>query len=88
MTASSGMARLSQPMAGYSPTLADFDNDGWKDFFVTRGHVEGVARPDMPMDQHNTVFRIWGDSNSGRSPRKLALPPRRANGTVDRRWVI
>ena len=47
-------------MAGYSPTLADFDNDGWKDLFVTGGHVEGVARPDMPMDQHNIVFQNLG----------------------------
>jgi hypothetical protein len=47
-------------MAGYSPTLADFDNDGWKDLFVTRGHVEGVSRPDMQMDQHNTVFQNLG----------------------------
>ena len=35
VTQSSGMARLSTPMAGYSPTIADFDNDGWKDLFVT-----------------------------------------------------
>ena len=47
-------------MAGYSPTLADFDNDGWKDLFVTGGHVEGVSRPDMPMDQHNVVFQNLG----------------------------
>ena len=39
---SSGMARLSMPMAGYSPTICDFDNDGWKDIFVTRGHVESL----------------------------------------------
>ena len=36
------MARLSAPMAGYSPTIADFDNDGWKDIFVTRGHVQSL----------------------------------------------
>jgi hypothetical protein len=60
VTVSSGMARLSLPMAGYSPTLADFDNDGWKDLFVTGGHVEGVTRPDMQMDQYNTVFRNLG----------------------------
>ena len=32
------MARLTVPMAGYSPNIADFDNDGWKDIFV-------IARP-------------------------------------------
>ena len=88
VTVSSGMARLSLPMAGYSPTLADFDNDGWKDLLVTGGHVEGVSRPDMPMDQHNVVFQNLGDSNSGRSPWKLALPLSPADGTVDRRLVI
>ena len=39
-TQGSGLARLSMPMAGYSPTIADFDNDGCKDIFVTRGHVQ------------------------------------------------
>ena len=29
-------------MAGYSPTIADFDNDGWKDIFVSRGHVQSL----------------------------------------------
>jgi len=40
VTRESGMTKLSLPMAGYSPTIADFDNDGWKDIFVTRGHVQ------------------------------------------------
>src|SRR5262249_2829123 len=31
VTRASNMARLTAPMAGYSPTIADFDNDGWKD---------------------------------------------------------
>lgn len=58
ITASSGMTRLTTPMAGYSPTIADFDNDGWKDLFVTRGHVQspGYAKH-VPIDQPNTVFR-------------------------------
>ena len=55
------MARLSMPMAGYSPTIADFDNDGWKDIFVTRGHVQslGLAQR-MQVEQPNTVFRNLG----------------------------
>ena len=43
ITGASGMARLSVSMAGYSPTIADFDNDGWKDIFVTRGHVQSLG---------------------------------------------
>jgi hypothetical protein len=57
ITESNGMARLSAPMGGYSPIIADFDNDGWKDIFVTRGHVQALG-PYVP--QPNTVFRNLG----------------------------
>jgi hypothetical protein len=60
MTDASGMSRLSAPMAGYSPNVADFDNDGWKDLFVSRGNVEAVQRGGLEVDQHNTVFRNLG----------------------------
>jgi hypothetical protein len=55
------MARLSVPMDGYSPTIADFDNDGWKDIFVARGHVQSPSYvSNVPVDQPNTVFRNLG----------------------------
>jgi hypothetical protein len=58
ITGSSGMARLSVSMAGYSPTIADFDNDGWKDIFVTRGHVQSLGYASrVQVEQPNTVFR-------------------------------
>jgi hypothetical protein len=61
ITDSSGMTRWSAPMAGYSPTLADFDNDGWKDLFVSRGHVQSLGYSTHAMiDQPNTVFRNLG----------------------------
>jgi hypothetical protein len=47
-------------MAGYGPGFFDFDNDGWKDLFVTRGHVESIATPAYEIDQYNTVFRNPG----------------------------
>jgi hypothetical protein len=57
-TAQSGMTPLSSSMSGYSPNIADFDNDGWKDIFVSRGDVQS---PDMSsiaqISQPNTVFR-------------------------------
>jgi hypothetical protein len=57
-TGMSGMKLLSISMSGYSPNIADFDNDGWKDIFVSRGDV---ASPDMAyrvqVAQPNTVFR-------------------------------
>lgn len=58
ITARSGMTLLTNPMSGYSANIADFDNDGWKDIFISRGDV---ASPNMAVrilvDQHNTVFR-------------------------------
>ena len=61
ITGSSGMARQSMPMAGYSPTIADFDNDGWKDIFVTRGHVQSLEYASKAqIEQPNTVFRNLG----------------------------
>jgi enediyne biosynthesis protein E4 len=61
VTRESGMTKLSLPMAGYSPTIADFDNDGWKDIFVSRGHVQSLmAEPNLVVAQPNTVFRNLG----------------------------
>ena len=61
VTRDSIMTKLSLPMAGYSPTIADFDNDGWKDIFVTRGHVQSLlAEPNIVVAQPNTVFRNLG----------------------------
>jgi enediyne biosynthesis protein E4 len=47
-------------MSGYGPVFFDFDNDGWKDLFVSRGHVESVAAPSYAIEQNNTVFRNPG----------------------------
>ena len=45
-------------MSGYSPNIADFDNDGWKDIFVSRGDVQSLNMVDRhAIDQPNTVFR-------------------------------
>jgi enediyne biosynthesis protein E4 len=55
------MTRLSLPMSGYSPNIADFDNDGWKDIFVSRGHVQSLASSNnLSIEQPNTVFRNLG----------------------------
>jgi len=62
VTEQSHMAALSAPMAGYSPMIADFDNDGWKDIFVSRGHVQSMlSAPRVSVEQPNTVFRNLGD---------------------------
>jgi len=39
-TPTSGMASDSMPWVGWGCALADFDNDGWPDCFVSNGHVD------------------------------------------------
>jgi hypothetical protein len=85
-TRSSGMGHLSLAMAGYSPTIADFDNDGWKDIFVTRGHVQalGVASK-VRIDQPNTVFRNLGGAKFQALTEEAGLaaqPPARHRGSA------
>ncbi|MGA3186786.1 MAG: CRTAC1 family protein [Bryobacteraceae bacterium] len=81
-TKQSRMERLSMPMSGYSPTIADFDNDGWKDIFVSRGHVQSLqAAPRVTVEQQNTVFRNLG----GATFEALTLstkPPARHRGSA------
>ena len=68
VTTPSGMRTATMKMAGYCSAIYDFDNDGWKDIFVTRGHVEAMAIPGADIDQYNTVFR-----NPGKSGKWAAL---------------
>jgi len=57
ITGSSGMTRHSMKMAGFGAALYDFDNDGRKDLFVSRGHVAAIQPPGESVRQPNTVFR-------------------------------
>src|SRR3954447_1643096 len=60
-TRESGMTKMTLPMAGYSTNIADFDNDGWKDIFVSRGHVQSLlSSANLSISQPNTVFRNLG----------------------------
>jgi len=86
ITGPSGMGRLSAPMAGYSPNIADLDNDGWKDVFVSRGHVQSLDyAAQAQIEQPNTVFRnsghgqfeaLTGEAGFG------AAPPARHRGSA------
>ena len=86
VTEKSGMALQSLKMAGYSPTIADFDNDGWKDIFVSRGHVQSLLSANRTaIEQPNTVFHNLGGmkfagltSESGLTAR----PPARHRGSA------
>lgn len=85
-TRTSGMGPLSLSMAGYSPTIGDFDNDGWKDIFVSRGHVQSLqAAPRITVEQHNTVFRNLGKMRFAALTAEAGLaagPARRHRGSA------
>jgi hypothetical protein len=66
VTTPSGMREASMKMAGYGAAFEDFDNDGWKDLFVTRGHVESMPLPGAEIDEFNTVFRNPGSLPGGK----------------------
>jgi enediyne biosynthesis protein E4 len=85
VTRESGMTKLSSPMAGYSPTIADFDNDGWKDIFVSRGHVQSLASTNLVIEQPNTVFRNLGGMKFAALTAEAGLtaqPPSRHRGSA------
>jgi hypothetical protein len=85
VTRESGMTKLSLPMAGYSPTIADFDNDGWKDIFVSRGHVQSLASTNLAIEQPNTVFRNLGGMKFSALTAEAgfaAQPPSRHRGSA------
>ena len=84
ITYPSGMRELSRSMGGYGPGLYDFDNDGWKDLFVTRGHVRALPITGVTIEQHNTVFRNLGASGKWQALTEEAgldaSPPARHRG--------
>jgi len=86
VTEQSGMTVLSLPMGGYSPTIADFDNDGWKDIFVSRGHVQSLlSEPRIRVEQPNTVFRNLGGIKFAALTSEAGLtsrPPARHRGSA------
>jgi hypothetical protein len=63
VTSPSGMRQASLLKSGFGAAFYDFDNDGWKDFFVSGGHVQGHAMPGQPVDYYNMVFRNLGTTS-------------------------
>jgi hypothetical protein len=85
VTRESGMTKQSLPMSGYSPNIADFDNDGWKDIFVSRGHVQSLASTNLTIEQPNTVFRNLGGMKFSALSAEAgftAQPPARHRGSA------
>ena len=62
VTTPSGMRAESLESSGFGAAFYDFDNDGWKDIFVTRGHVAWHGPPGSVISQPNMVFRNLGAS--------------------------
>ena len=58
----SGMRAQSMHSSGFGAAFYDFDNDGWKDLFVTRGHVAWHGPPGSVISQPNVVYRNLGAS--------------------------
>ena len=67
VTSESGMREASLKMSGFGAGLYDFDNDGWKDLFVSGGHVQSIKLNAQAVDEPNAVFRNPGVLNSGLS---------------------
>jgi enediyne biosynthesis protein E4 len=84
ITSESGMRVASMSMSGFGAALYDFDNDGWKDLFVSRGHVESLPLPGTDIDQYNTVFHNPGATGKWRALTEEAglnqAPPARHRG--------
>jgi len=62
ITAKSGMSTLTRPMSAYGIGIYDFDNDGWKDLFIARGHIDAIPSVGEAIDQFNTVMRNLGSA--------------------------
>ena len=74
-TARSGVGWATMKMSGWGNGIYDFDNDGWKDLFVARGHVLDNSERVMswPYPQPNSILRNLGngkfeDVSSGAGP--------------------
>jgi enediyne biosynthesis protein E4 len=55
----SGIARGTKGYVGWGDAFADFDNDGWQDFFLVNGHVYpqvDSVRPDLKYLQPKLLF--------------------------------
>ncbi len=60
MTAASGLAQPTADMSGWGNGIYDFDNDGWKDLFVTRSNVMdniSLLIPGRSYPEPNSLFQ-------------------------------
>ena len=67
VTTPSGLREQTYHMDGFGAALYDFDNDGWKDLFVSRGDVDTIQMQGRPVFENNTVFRNLGPNGKWQS---------------------
>jgi hypothetical protein len=60
VTGENGMRQASLKHSGFGIGAYDFDNDGWKDLFVSGGHVLSLMALGADVDQNNMIFRNPG----------------------------
>ena len=67
-TAASGLAADTYEMSGWANGIADLDNDGWKDLFVVRSHIDDNVHEYSPRTygEPNAVFRNLGKMGNGK----------------------
>jgi hypothetical protein len=68
-SAQTGLAADSKPWVGWGCALADFDNDGWPDWFATNGHVDenrGKIGATLSFVEPPLLYRNVADGNGRR----------------------
>ena len=63
VTARSGLGKATREMSGWSDSVGDFDNDGWKDLFAARSNVlDNIAEfSSRTYEEPNAIFRNLGN---------------------------
>jgi enediyne biosynthesis protein E4 len=84
VTDANGMREASLLHSGFGLGMVDFDNDGWKDIFVTGGHVLSRMTLGRNVDEPNFVFRNEGSGGKWKEVNDEAgmnaVPPARHRG--------
>jgi hypothetical protein len=84
VTGTSGLRTASLMRSGFGVGIYDFDNDGWKDIFVSGGHVLSLMTLGTAVDEPNFVFRNPGREGKWSIPADdagfNAIPPARHRG--------